>query len=91
MCTLHQSHMEEDLHVLCRVQVAPRLCDLVEGDLPQEKYYFYDGLQYSGRFVDLKQSTWVRISPQWLVHRVGKCNSVAHELMWCCRGHQDSQ
>ena len=36
-----------------------------------DRLYFYDGLQHNGRFVDLKESTWVRISKQWLVHRIG--------------------
>jgi len=74
---------------MCRVQVAPRLCDLVEGEMPKDKYYFYDGLQYQGRFVDLKDSTWIEISSQWLVHRLGDSSVMSHVLSMLCRDHQD--
>ena len=55
----------------CRLQVGPRLSELVEGERPTDRYYFYDGLKYNGHLVDLKEATWGHMANLWLVHSIG--------------------
>ena len=54
-----------------RIQVGPRLNELTEGVMPQHRYYFYDGLKYNARLVDLKATTWIEMSKQWLCTSMG--------------------
>jgi len=59
------------------------LSELVEGERPTDRYYFYDGLKYNGHLVDLKEATWGHMANQWLVHSMGGC--LAAVLSSLCR------
>jgi hypothetical protein len=53
-----------------RVQVAPALDELVEGEAPTDSYYFCDGLQNNGKFVKQTRAQWIKIEDLWLVESV---------------------
>ena len=55
--------------------MAPRTQDtalLEEGELAQDMFFFYDGLQNQGYFTRMEEEERRRIMPHWLVHRVGE-------------------
>jgi hypothetical protein len=58
-------------HFAVRVQVGPRLQDLVEGEETDDKYYLCDGLTKGGNFVEQTRKQWLRASKLWLVHTCG--------------------
>jgi hypothetical protein len=53
-----------------RVQVAPALDELVEGEAPMDTYYFCDGLQKEGKFLKQTQAEWLEMQDRWLVESV---------------------
>jgi hypothetical protein len=64
-------------HFAVRVQVGPRLQDLVEGEEVEDKYYLCDGLKSDGELVSMSQKKWLRLTRRWLVHFCGA-------VLWLC-------
>ena len=58
-------------HFALRVQAAPRVQDMVQGDNPHDRFFFYDGLQIDGMLVEMEPEAWLKVRHLWLVHRVG--------------------
>ena len=56
---------------LHRVQVAPRLADLVEGQAPADNYFMYDSLENSGFFVKQSRGDWESLEKLYLVNTMG--------------------
>jgi len=61
------------ISVCCRVQVSPKVEDVFVGDIPEDKYYFYDGMNNDGKFTRHMQDEWARKQKCWLVTSMGAC------------------
>jgi hypothetical protein len=58
-------------HFAAAAQVGSRTQDVIEGVIPEDKYYICDGLIDGGKFQLVTPERWLRMMKLWLVHTCG--------------------